>query len=200
MGAEKGMAEKSNKIRLYSAQSKKLVGKIQSEGVCFSKKDYIESKYGESAKIFLAAYRWLAREAPKYVPKPEGAEFHYWAFAGTIDIEADGESSVLVMDIPVEECLLFNLYDWNKILKLQYIGKDEQEETLFREQIKAMGIKHDSDIMLINFYPDLKKEIENSWQSLFRYHEQLIKNERPIKAVEGALWQIRNEWISEVRS
>ena len=192
------MAGQSDTVRLYCAQNKKLVEIIQREGVCFSKKEYIESKYGESAKVFLAAYTWLANQAPKYVPKPDGAELHYWAFADKMDIEADSENAILVMDIPAQDCLLFNLYDWNKILKLQYIGANEQEEASFREHIKNMGVKHDSHIMLTNFYPDLKKEIENSWQRLFKYHEELIKKERPITTVEGALWQIKKEWISDI--
>ena len=192
------MAGKNNTIRLYTSQNKKLANIIEREGRCFSRRDYITAKYGESAKIFLAAYSWLAGQAAQYVPKPEGAEFHYWAFADKINIEADGESSVLVMDVPAEDCLLFNLYDWNKILKLQFIGADETEERLFREKIRGMGIKHDSDIMLTSFYPDLKKEIENSWQLLFRHHEQLIKNEQPAAAVECALWQVKREWISDI--
>ena len=198
MGAEKRMGSENNTIRLYSAQNKGLVEKIRREGQCFSQKAYIESKYGESAKIFLAAYSWLAAQAPKYVPRPEGAELHYWAFGDVTDIEQSSDTVVLALDVPADECILFDLYDWNKILKLQYMGADESEERLFREQMRERGIKHDSDIMLANFYPDLKREIENSWQLLFRYHERLIKGERPIATVEGALWQIKNEWIKDV--
>ena len=198
MGVEKGMAGKSDKIRLYSAQNKKLVKIIRTEGSCFSRREYIERKYGESAKVFLAAYSWLAGKAPEYVPKPEKAELHYWAFADKIDIEQSSDSVILALDIPADECILFDLYDWNKILKLQYIGENDKDEKAFREHIKNIGVKHDSDIMLTNFYPEIKREIENSWQRLFRHHEQLIKKESPIKTVEGAIWQIKSEWIADV--
>jgi len=198
MGVEKGMDTQCDKIRLFSVQRNDVVDIIMRDGVSYSKKEYVKRKYEESAAIFLTAYTWLAKEATKYVPKPERGELHYWAFENTHDFERHSGSSVLIMDVPIQECILFDLYDWNKILKLEYIGESRQDEQRFHEHIHNMGIKHDSDIMLTAFYPQLKQEIEKSWQRLFQYQAQLVKGERPVASVEAALWQIKKSWIVEV--
>lgn len=193
------MDRKRDTIRLYSAQRTEIIDIVERDGVCYSKEQFINRKYNESAQIFLTAYRWLAREGARFVPKPLEAGLHYWAFTEFIALEASYGDPVLVMDVPVSECLFFNIFDWSKILKLEYIGENEEEERTFREKTKAYGIKHISSIMLSNFYPELKREIENSWQRLFRYHDKLANGERPIATIEAALWQIKNNWIVDIR-
>ena len=67
-------------VRLYSAQTALVREVLLRDGVCFSRAAFVERKYGESAPIFLTAYRWFAAEAAKLVPPPPGAELPYWAF------------------------------------------------------------------------------------------------------------------------
>lgn len=81
MGVEKRMGNESNTIILYSSQTDIVMNVIEREGVCYSKEEYIRRKYQESAPVFLTAYSWFVSQMPKYVPKPERAEFPYWAFA-----------------------------------------------------------------------------------------------------------------------
>ena len=192
------MDRKRGTIRLYSAQRAEILNILERDGSCYSKEQFINRKYDESARIFLTAYEWLAREGARFVPKPEKAGLHYWAFTEYIELEASYGDPVLVMDVPLSECLFFNIFDWSKILRLEYIGENEDEERKFREKTKAYGIKHASAIMLGNFYPELNREIENSWQRLFRYHDPISSGERPITTIEAALWQIKKSWISDI--
>jgi hypothetical protein len=48
------------------------------------------------------------------------------------------------------------------------------------------------------FYPDLKQQIYDSWQRLFRYHEALLRGEDcgGIR-VQAGLWELRREWVQE---
>ena len=193
------MDSKSGTIRLYSAQRAEMIDIIKRDGTCYSKRQFIGQKYRESAQIFLTAYTWLAREGARFVPKPEKAELHYWAFTEFIALEASYGDPVLVLDVPISDCLFFNIFDWSKIMKLEYIGENEDDERKFREKIKNYGIKHASSIMLTNFYPELKREIENSWQRLFRYHNMILNGERPITTIEAALWQIKKDWLSDIK-
>lgn len=181
------MDSRSNTIRAFSVQHKNVVDVIKKNGTCFSNSEFIKKKYGESASIFLTSYNWLSNKVVKYFPKPEGAELHYWAFVNDSDFETFSNSNVLVLDVPINEGIFFNVYNWNKILKLQYIGKDEKDELSFHSYIKECGIRHDSDVMLSNFYPDLKIKTLNSWQGLFKYHEQIIKGETPITSIQIAV-------------
>ncbi len=74
------MADRCNTIRLYSFQTDVVYQVLKRDGVCYSKEEYVRKKYKESAKVFINAYGWFVKEAQHIVPKPEGAEYPYWAF------------------------------------------------------------------------------------------------------------------------
>ena len=168
------MGEKCNTITLYASQADPVIEAIERNGVCYSKEAYVRKKYQESAKIFTTAYSWFVREMEKYVKKPDGAEYPYWA---------------------LDEVLLFDMYDWNKILCLKYIGEDEKDEEQFQEQLEMYGIK-EMDAVLSNFYPLQKQQILKSWQRLTRYHEELVHgNTELVRDVQAGLWRIKKEWI-----
>ena len=80
MGVEERMADRCNTIRLYSFQTDVVYQVLKRDGVCYSKEEYVRKKYKESAKVFINAYGWFVKEAQHIVPKPEGAEYPYWAF------------------------------------------------------------------------------------------------------------------------
>ena len=90
-------------------------------------------KYQESAKIFTTAYSWFVREMEKYVKKPDGAEYPYWAFREAYNVDQSMGGNFLTLEVPLDEVLLFDMYDWNKILCLKYIGEDEKDEKQFQE-------------------------------------------------------------------
>lgn len=88
------------------------------------------------------------------------------------------------------------MYDWNKVLSLEYIAKDDGDDKEFKNLLKQYGIKHDSDIMLTNFYPQLKKKITDSWSKLFEHHNKIKSGDYiGVNVVQAALWQIKKEWI-----
>lgn len=194
------MGQQSDTIRLFTQQHRDVTRTLERDGVCFSKAEYVRRKYWESAPIFLTAYTWLAKESARFVPKPDAAELQYWAFTDPSSIEPSGDSQILVLDVPVAACVFFDLHDWNKVLSLQYLGADDAEEARFRSRLQAYGIKHDSDILLTGFYPDLKREILASWQRLFRYHDAIARGERPFPSIQAALWQITRAWTADAGS
>ena len=65
------------------------------------------------------------------------------------------------------------------------------EETEFNNKIKQQGVKDNLDIIKSPFYPLLKKELMDSWKKLFT-SQNLCK-----KYTEGAVWQLKKEWILE---
>ena len=56
-------------VKLYASQADPVLEAIRRDGVCFSKEAYVRKKYGESAWIFLTAYRFFVKEAEAYVPR-----------------------------------------------------------------------------------------------------------------------------------
>ena len=187
----------NNKITLYALQSDPVIEAIKKDGVCFSKKKYVENKYVESATVFTTAYSWFVNEASKFSKKPEGAEYPYWAFKDLYNVDQANGGNVLKLEVPLDEVVLFDVRDWNRIMCLKYLGKDEKEEAAFREKIAPYGVL-ETKIMLTNFYPDLKREVMDSWQNLFRNEDKLKKGEDVTKnGIQAGLWQIKKEWIVE---
>ncbi len=191
------MGETSHTIRLYTYQADAVVEAIKKEGVCFSKEAYVRKKYMESARIFTTAYSWFVKEAERIVPKPEGAEYPYWAFKDLYSVDQSGGGNVMTLEVPLDEVVLFDLYDWNKIICMKYIGEDQQDEEEFHQQLAQCGLK-ETDVMLTNFYPEWKQKILESWSRLFLSDTQIKQgNLENVRSVQAGLWRIREEWITE---
>ena len=190
------MDNRDNRIVLYSVQSEIVVDILKNDGVCFSKRKYVLKKYEEGAPIFIAAYDWFVRELENYLPKPKSAEYPYWAFRDLSSVEQSENTKLLQLRVPLDEVVFFDMYDWNKILCLQYIGETKADEDQFRQRLTDYGIRQESDIILTSFYPDLKRQVEDSWKRLFRHHENIKQgNIEGIGSVQSVLWQLKKEWI-----
>jgi hypothetical protein len=196
MGGQKRMDIADNRVKLYFSQSEAVVKILDRDGICFSKKEYVVKKYEESAPIFTAAYDWFVMEAQKYIPKPEGAEYPYWAFGDLHSVDRSAGGKLLQLCIPIDEVIFFDMYDWNKILRLQYLGETKADEEQFRQMLADYGIRKESDIILTNFYPAIKRQVQDSWKRLFRNHESIKQeNIKDVGSVQAGLWQIKKEWI-----
>ena len=182
---------------LYAAQAQPVLDALERDGVCHSRAEYVKKKYGESAPVFLTAYNWFVQQLPLYVPKPEGAEFPYGAFRDLYSVDPMGTAGVLKLQVPEGQAVLFAVEDWTKITQLRYIGKDAADERAFAKELAARGLRWEQ-VMLTSFYPDLKQQIYDSWQRLFRHHEALLRGEDcgGIR-VQAGLWELRREWVQE---
>ena len=96
-----------------------------------------------------------------------------------------------------DEAIYFDMQDWYKVLRLSYIGETDQDEAKFKKMLEAYGVKNESDVILTNFYPQLKREVQESWKRLFKHHENIKqgRNDGDIN-IQAALWQIKKEWIN----
>ena len=96
-------------------------------------------KYKESAKVFINAYGWFVKEAQHIVPKPEGAEYPYWAFTDLYNVDQTGDGHVLTLDVPIGEAILFDMFDWTKIMQMHYIGENEIGRSSIFRRIEKYG-------------------------------------------------------------
>lgn len=202
MGGEERMDSANNHIILYSPQDTIVWRVVNEFGISLSRREYIADKYEESAQIFLTAYEAFIREAEKIVPRCDSTAYPYWAFASPEQIDSM-DRKVMKLEVPLNEVVLFDQYDWYKVLRLSYIGETPEEEAEFVHELERRGIRDASDVVLRPFYPDLKRKITSSWSRLFRY-DALIKEAAAaggelvipgVRAVQAGLWCIKKEWL-----
>ena len=182
-------------ITLYSAQARPVLEVLRRDGVCFSREAYVRKKYQDISPLFLTAYHWFVEQAAQLAAPPDGAEFPYWAFADPYSVEGSGDVEILRLEVPRDQVVLFDLYDWNRILQLQPLFASEAEERTFRKELRLRGITA-KDVMLTSFYPELRQQVLGTWPRLLRHHEALLRGDcSGVGGVQAALWQIRSEWV-----
>lgn len=198
MGDQKRMGDRSNGIRLYISQAEAVMREIDSRGTCFSRREYVALKYGESREIFLTAYDWFVKELQKRVKRPAGAQYPYWGYREEYGIDWSGENVGFQAEVPADQLVLFDADDWRKILCMQYIGEDEGEERAFRDELSQMGIREEQAV-LAGFYPDIKRRIMESWDRLF-VNDRRFKNgeESSRGGIQAGMWEIKREWIVKI--
>ncbi len=199
----------SRSVRLYSPQAEAVWQAMEIQGSAYSKRAFVERKYGESAKIFLTAYDFFVREFRKRVSPPEGAEYPYWAYLSERDLDAAAGGRVLRLSVPPEECVFFDMFDWQRILQMNYLGCSAEENAAFAMDLEHRGVRDASDVMLTGFYPDLRQKVLKSWERLFRFDEAIkrsIENDTirephfglpadgSPRTVEAALWRLQMDW------
>ena len=183
-------------VKLFSPQAEAVWQAVENEGTAFSRREYVIKKYEESAGVFLAAYDAYVREAEKIVPRPDDRAYPYWAFASEELVDRSGGLRVMQLRVPLEEAVFFDQYDWYKVLRLSYIGGTDKDEEAFARGLEMRGIRDSSEAVLRPFYPDVKRQITESWKRLFR-HDSAIRNgdTSGVRAVQAGLWQIKKEWL-----
>ena len=183
-------------VKLFSPQAEAVWQAVENEGTAFSRREYVIKKYEESAGVFLAAYDAYVREAERIVPRPDDEAYPYWAFASEDLVDRSGGLRVMRLRVPLEEAVFFDQYDWYKVLRLSYIGETDKDEEAFARGLEMRGIRDSSEAVLRPFYPDVKRQITESWKRLFR-HDPAIRNgdTSGVRAVQAGLWQIKKEWL-----
>lgn len=190
------MGYECTEITLYSSQAEVVLETLKRDGICFSRREYVRKKYEESAPIFTAAYDWFVKEAARHLPKPEGAEYPYWAFGDLYSVDQSAGNQTITLHLPADQAVYFDMYDWNKILCLKYLGETEEDEKAFGRMLSDYGIRKESDVILTGFYPDLKYQVMESWKRLFRHHEEvLLGNRKEVRSVQAGLWCLKKEWL-----
>ena len=193
------MAEISETLTLYTAQTPVVRGVLDRDGVCYNQERYIRAKYQEVSEAFLVPYRQFVRQASRILPPPEGAEFPYWAFRDPVDLYVGAGMQVWKLEVPRNEVLLFDMEEWNRMLQHQYLGETDQERAAFQTELDRRGITA-WDVMSTGFYPDLRQRVFRSWEGLLRHHQALLDGTCPqVRHVQAALWRFRPEWIVETK-
>ncbi|WZL72427.1 DUF3841 domain-containing protein [Clostridiaceae bacterium 35-E11] len=193
------MDSKHNKITLYTTQRPIVMKTLEEKGIYHVKREFIQQKYKEVSHLFLQCYDWFIRKAQNIVNRPEWAEYPIWTFTDPKYAGYFQDSFLITLEVPKEEVIFFKIEDWNRILNLRYLPRDDQDEFKYMSKLKTYNIEDETEIFMKPFYPQLKSEVQKSWNNLFKYDKMIKKNGLPEKPIQGSLWEMRKTWISNTR-
>lgn len=146
----------------------------------------------EDAALTRDAYTWLAGHIPNQAGRPQGAEFPIWlsySRAGTMLPTPD----TVLLELEIDPAIVtrINIAKWGTILNCGYIPADPADKQRHREQLRLWGTS-DERACMTPFYPELGRQIRESWIRLFDDSIQLGSPE-----CYGTIWEVQLPWVRE---
>ena len=177
--------------RVWTKQHQSVWEIIQRDGVYHATGDRIFRN--EDSQLMKDAYNWLAGSIPHAGEKPRGAAYPIWlsfSHAGTMLLTPD--TLLLELEVPVDLITNINIAKWGTILNCSYIPKDEADALRHR---RLLADYNTSDVRacMTAFFPQIRREIQDSWLRLFDPDIQVGSPE-----CYGTIWEVRKEWVRTV--
>lgn len=101
------------------------------------------------------------------------------------------EPGTVILELEVDPAIIthVNIEKWGAILNYSYIPADKADAERHHALLEAYGVS-DTKAYMSQFYPEIKREIRESWKRLFDPHI-LIGSDLDY----GNIWEIRIEWV-----
>jgi len=181
-----------NKVKVWTKQHANILDDLEKNGRYIVKKEYIEQKMGEHARLYLDVYNWYRGAAEKIVPAPGDVEYPIWVSLNENEKIGNSDGNVL-LEVEVDSDLLItmDIDKWGRIVNYMYIPKDDADQEAHDKLLESYGTD-DCMAYMSSFFPVIKKKIQKSWDRLFDESFTLS----PVRL--GTLWELRKEWIINV--
>lgn len=180
-------------MRVWTRQSARALDDLVNEGVFRIKRSYIKRKYGDLSGTFMLCYDWLSDEASKRLERPENAEGPIWLALRPDFMPCPAENTVVLeLEIDKGSLLVFDMGKWDYILNYWHIPRDEEDRRSFRRALDEKGVANQSEVMMTNFHPVLRRRMKESWSRLFDDDIRVSQNDQAI------CWEIKAEWVVSV--
>ena len=147
----------------------------------------------EQAPIVLEAYDWLVKHGPDSANKPKDVEYPVWVSFTNEGTMMNSENTV-ILELSLDPSIItsINIAKWGHILNYGYIPADEEDLKRHRKLLDDYGIS-DAKAVISQFYPHIKREIQDSWSRLF--DDTILMGS---DAKYGNIWEIKREWLTNV--
>ena len=157
------------KIRVWTKQHENVWKILQEKGRFIQQKRYVAGDLGDQAGIMREAYDWLAKNSPDVKNKPVDVEYPVWV-SFKKETTMLKEPGTVILELEVDPAIIthVNIEKWGAIL---------------------YGVS-DTKAYMSQFYPEIKREIRESWKRLFD-PDILIGSDLDY----GNIWEIRIEWV-----
>ena len=175
-------------MRVWTKQSSIVLDILERDGVYVAKRSFVKRR--DENDFVVAVYDWLARNHPGRPTAPKEADYPVWlSLAEEATMQLTPGTVLLELEIPEELITNIHVVKWTSIMNRMYIPADEADEKRHRELMNSFR-QSDATAFQSNFYPQLRKEIEDSWIRLF---DDSIGNKDGL--VYGNVWQLKKEWL-----
>jgi len=177
-------------ITMWTKQHISVLDALEATGRYTARRQGISLDMEDTAPLVLEAYDWLVRRHPRAAERPEDAEYPVWlSYAeGATMLSSPGSA---ILELRLEEGLItpINIAKWGAILNYSYIPADDKDARRHQELLAAYRTS-DAQAFMSRFYPDIKREIVQSWDRLFDGSIKLGND-----YCYGLVWELRREWI-----
>lgn len=181
------------KITVWTKQHKAVLETLEREGRYVAKRQFVEYENEDCAPLVLEVYDWLVKNGPNASLKPQDADYPVWVSFSREGTYLPQEHSVM-LELSLDPKLITPIHvaKWGMILNYSYIPKDIEDA---KRHQKLLQDYHTSDTQayMSRFYPEIKREIIESWDRLFDDSIEVNSNQK-----YGTIWEIRKEWITNV--
>lgn len=183
---------------LWTRQVAAVLDEIEEKGVYRVKKEYIEAKNDTIADYYLKLYEWYTREARKYITLPPEVKYPVWLSVDeSVMLQPVEDTVIFKLEVPEEEYLLCNFDAWGYVVNYWYVPTDDADAERHKAELARYGLASDDELILGskgNFYPLLKRKLLDSWKRTFT-----LMPADEITGIVATTWEIKKEWIREVR-
>lgn len=180
-------------VRVWTKQHINVLEELERTGVYRAKGRYIALDLEEHAPLVLEVYDWLVAHSPAAPLRPEGAEYPVWVSflrEGTM-LPGDG-AVILELELDPAVITRINVAKWGAMLNYSYLPRDEGDARRHRQLLSDYGTS-DAKAFMTPFFPQIKREILDSWPRLFDDSVQLGSD-----LSYGTIWEVRRQWIRHI--
>ena len=151
----------------------------------------------ERGTLFIGAgvevYDWLVQHSPNVGQKPKDVDYPVWvSFAQDTTYLPQEQTVTLKLCIDPALIAPVHIAKWGTILNYSYIPLNEQDARRHQQLLESYRVS-DTQAYMSRFYPQIKREIIDSWDRLFDDSVHLNSDQR-----YGIIWEIKKEWVSAV--
>ncbi len=181
-------------MRVWTRQHCSVLEELTAQGRYTARRSSVYADLQEQAPLVLTVYDWLARHHPLRAQRPEGAEGLIWlSYEKSAAMLTDAQTVLLELELPPERVAPVNIAKWGAILNYSYLPENEADARRHRGMMDARGLS-DAQAYMSRFYPELRREITDSWDRLFDPAVSLGND-----LCYGTTWELRKEWLIEAK-
>ena len=177
-------------IRVWTKQNLQILPALEQTGRHVARREFVLQN--DDSALMQPAYDWLVSHLPQE-NRPADADYPIW-----LSFRSDGTMlptpGCAILELELDEAAItrINVAKWGAINNFSYLPADDADLRRHQRLLREYGVS-DAKCCMSRFYPELKAEIEASWDRLFDDRVQLGND-----LAYGLVWEVKASWIRTI--